>query len=159
MPEEIERKFLVDVDKLFLPENGERIMQGYIPIAKETRTAVRVRVKGTEAYLTIKGKNTGAVRAEYEYSIPLEDAEEILAKLCQKPFIEKTRYEIQIDAHVWEVDVFFGENEGLIVAEIELGKEDEKFALPDWVLEEVTGDNRYYNSNLVLNPFKNWGVT
>ena len=134
-------------------------MQGYIPIAKETRTAVRVRVKGTEAYLTIKGKNTGAVRAEYEYSIPLEDAEEILAKLCQKPFIEKTRYEIQIDAHVWEVDVFFGENEGLIVAEIELGKEDEKFALPDWVLEEVTGDNRYYNSNLVLNPFKNWGVT
>jgi len=159
MSKEIERKFLVDFDRLALPEKGEKIKQGYIPVAKGTRTTVRVRVKGTEAYLTIKGENTGAARAEYEYLIPLEEAEEILAELCQKPFIEKTRYKIQIDAHVWEIDIFLGENEGLTIAEIELSKEDEIFTLPDWALEEVTDDNRYYNSNLILNPFKNWGAT
>ncbi len=157
MPEEIERKFLVDINKLTLPEKGEEIKQGYIPVSSETQTVVRVRIKQPNAYLTIKGGNKGAVRAEYEYPIPLSDAEEILTQLCQKPLIEKTRYKIQVDAHVWDIDIFFGDNAGLTIAEIELSHEQEKFVLPAWALEEVTYDKRYYNSNLILNPFKDWG--
>ena len=158
MPQEIERKFLIDVAEIELPSNGKEIKQGYFPISNRVKTVVRVRIKDEEAYLTIKGENIGAVRAEYEYAIPKNEAIEMLHNLCQKPFIEKTRYEIQIGKFTWEIDFFHGDNNGLAVAEIELTAEDEQFDLPNWVTEEVTNDPRYYNSNLRINPFKKWGA-
>lgn len=156
MPEEIERKYLIKTDELTLPENGEDIKQGYFPMSDSVKTVVRIRVKGDAAYLTIKGKNKGAVRSEYEYVIPKHEAEEMLETMCQKPFIDKTRYEITVGAHVWEVDVFRGENLGLVIAEIELSKETEDFAIPNWISEEVTGDPRYYNSSLLHHPYLQW---
>lgn len=155
MPKEIERKFLVDLTKITLPD-GEPIKQGYFPIADTVKTVVRIRVKGKKAYLTIKGGNKGAVRAEYEYAIPINEALEMLEAMCQKPFIDKTRHEILVGKHLWEVDIFHGENNGLVVAEIELSEENEAFELPSWVREEVTHDSKYYNSNLLLNPYKQW---
>ena len=154
MPKEIERKFLIDIKKLDLPDNGIVIRQGYLPTS--SKTVVRVRIKGVKAFLTVKGENKGAVRSEYEYDIPLIEAEELLNDLCDKPFIDKTRYEINVADHIWEVDIFHGENSGLIVAEIELDDETEKFELPSWVTEEVTGDAKYYNSNLLNNPYNKW---
>lgn len=151
---EIERKFLVDRSAIPLPERGERIIQGYIPTA--TKTAVRVRIKGTAAFLTLKGANRGAVRAEFEYPIPLEDAEAMLAQLCEGPKIDKIRYQIEVGSHQWELDLFQGDNEGLIVAEVELAGEEEPFQRPAWVTEEVTGDPRYYNANLIHQPYCAW---
>jgi len=159
MPKEIERKFLVDLNEVELPPHGRAIKQGYFPIADHVRTVVRVRVSDDKAFLTIKGANVGAVRPEYEYPIPRTDALEMLNDLCQKPFIEKTRYGIQVGTHVWEVDIFQGENEGLVLAEVELAHESEQFDLPDWVRKEVTDDSRYYNANLLGNPFSNWRET
>ena len=159
MPKEIERKFLLDLNQVELPPNGKAIKQGYFPIADHVRTVVRVRISDDKAYLTIKGANVGAVRPEYEYPIPRMDALEMLNDLCQKPFIEKTRYEIQVGTHVWEVDIFQGENEGLVLAEVELADESEQFDLPDWAREEVTDDPRYYNANLLGNPFSKWRET
>ncbi|WP_286968581.1 CYTH domain-containing protein [Flavobacterium sp. UBA4854] len=153
---EIERKFLVksdDFKKQAFAQND--IAQGYLSSAPE-RT-VRVRIKGHKGFITIKGiSNTaGMSRFEWENEIPLDEAQELL-KLCEKGKIEKTRYEIKSGNHVFEVDEFYGENEGLIMAEIELNSEDETFEKPDWLGEEVTNDKRYYNAYLSKNPYKDW---
>lgn len=155
MAKEIEKKYLVISDNYKISSSVTYIQQGYITTKKEG--VVRVRVKDDKGYITIKGQNQGAVRLEYEYTIPVEEAKEIIENLCQKPVIEKRRYNYQAaDGHLWEIDEFFGENEGLVVAEIELLREDEPFEKPDWVGEDVTSDMRYYNSNLMQNPYINW---
>ena len=151
---EIERKFLIDIEKLGTLENGYDIKQGYIQT--KDKTTVRVRVKGNEAFLTIKGKNVGATRLEYEYFIPVIDANEMLQMLCAKPIIDKTRYLIEHKKHTWEIDIFHKENDGLVVAEVELESEDEMVELPDWIVNEVTDDARYYNSNLLEFPYSQW---
>ncbi|MCV6609563.1 MAG: CYTH domain-containing protein [Amphritea sp.] len=154
MAQEIERKFLVDLKRLQLPEQGHPICQGYIPTAD--KTAVRVRIMGDQAFLTLKGENRGAVRTEFEYGIPVNDARQMLDELCKGPKIDKTRYLIRHADHLWELDIFAGDNLGLVVAEVELDSEDENPLLPDWVTEEVTNDPRYFNSNLLNHPYKNW---
>lgn len=151
---EIERKYLIDFEKIGTLENGIRIKQGYLSTNKDA--VVRVRVKNDKAYLTIKGSSSGISRLEYEYEIPLNEANEMLEKLCQKPVIDKTRYIINHENHIWEVDVFYADNEGLVVAEVELSSEDEHINLPSWVKEEVSHDDRYFNSNLMKHPFKDW---
>lgn len=153
MAKEIERKFLVDLSLLDLPK-GIRIVQGYIPT--QGKTVVRVRIKGEQAFLTIKGQNQGAVRSEFEYAVPLDDANQMIDELCEKPLIDKTRYNIPYGDHLWELDIFAGENTGLVVAEVEMSSEDETVDLPEWVTQEVTGDAKYYNSNLLSNPYSNW---
>lgn len=152
MGKEIERKFLV-VDEQWRVADGTKYRQGYLSTDKE-RT-VRVRIAGNKAMLTIKGITQGASRAEYEYEIPVEDAEELL-DLCQRPIIEKWRHEIEHAGMTWEVDEFFGDNQGLVLAEVELDSPDEAFDLPPWVGKEVTDDPRYFNANLVHHPFRNW---
>jgi len=154
MPLEIERKFLVDLNKIELPEKGHVIKQGYLET--KDQSAVRIRVKNSSAFLTIKSKKIGAVRSEFEYLIPLEDGEQLLEEMCQKPFIEKIRYDIPYGDHLWEIDIFHGDNEGLCVAEIELTRENESFQKPHWIGDEVTDDDRYYNVNLMSRPFKAW---
>ena len=151
---EIERKYLIDLEKISPLENGIRIKQGYLSTDKNA--VVRVRAKNDKAYLTIKGSNSGIARLEFEYEIPLDEANEMLEKLCQKPVIDKTRYLINHENHTWEVDVFYGDNEGLVVAEVELSSEDEHINLPIWIKEEVSHDDRYFNSNLMKLPFKDW---
>lgn len=152
MGKEIERKFMVKKDT-WRNVKGTRYCQGYLNSAKERN--VRVRTMEDKACLTIKGIAIGASRMEFEYEIPLQDANELL-EICEKPLIEKTRYKVQEGGFVWEVDEFFRENQGLIVAEVELESEDQEFPKPDWVGEEVTGDPRYFNSNLIKNPYTNW---
>lgn len=149
MAVEIERKFLVQGDS-WREAPAVYYSQGYLSRAKE-RT-VRVRIAGEEAFLTIKGISAGASRAEFEYPIPLWDARELLA-LCEQPLIEKYRRKILYEGFVWEVDEFLGENQGLVVAEIELPAEDTQFEKPEWAGREVTEDSRYFNSNLSLNPY------
>jgi len=149
---EVERKFLVKGSEWRHVE-GVVFRQGYLSTEKE-RT-VRVRVAGDRATLTVKGINRGAVRTEFEYDIPLEDARELLL-LCEQPLIEKIRRRIEHGGLIWEVDEFSGENEGLVVAEVELDREDRPLAKPPWVGEEVTHDPRYYNANLIANPFRKW---
>ncbi len=151
---EIERKYLIDLEKIGTLENGIRIKQGYLSTDKNA--VVRVRVKNDKAYLTIKGANNGISRLEFEYEIPFDEANEMLDNLCKKPVIDKTRYIIKHDIHIWEIDVFYGDNEGLVVAEVELKDENEKINLPSWIKEEVTSDNRYFNSNLMKHPYKDW---
>jgi len=151
---EIERKFLIDTNKLPLLKNGYTIKQGYIQTLDHT--TVRVRIRNQDAFLTIKGKSAGASRLEFEYPIPLQDANDMLDALCQSSVIEKTRYLLEHKGHTWEVDVFEGSNKGLVVAEVELDSEGEAFTLPNWVTKEVTDDVRYFNSNLVGNPYLNW---
>ena len=151
---EIEKKFLLtgaDWKKL---ASGTTYRQGYLSTVKE-RT-VRVRTIAGKGFLTIKGISVGATRLEYEYEIPLEDANSLLDELCEKPLIEKNRYKIEFSGFTWEVDEFFGENDGLVVAEIELESEDQSFDKPEWVGEEVTGDARYFNSNLIKEPYSQW---
>lgn len=153
---EIERKFLV-INRDFILESSEnfRIVQGYLNSNPE-RT-VRVRVKGDKGFLTIKGKGneSGMSRFEWEKEIIISEAEALLL-LCEKGAIDKIRYNVMYENHLFEVDVFFGENEGLIVAEIELQSENETFSKPNWLGEEVTSDERYYNAYLSNNPFKSW---
>jgi len=153
---EIERKFLV-TDNSFKKEafTQNRIAQGYLSSVPE-RT-VRVRIKGNKGYLTIKGisNDSGMSRFEWEKEIPVAEAQELLL-LCEKGVIEKTRFEIKRGNHVFEVDEFYGENQGLCVAEIELHSEMEPFDKPNWLGEEVTNINRYYNAYLSNNPYKNW---
>lgn len=149
---EIERKFLVTGDEWRSLAVGETYRQGYI--ANINGRTVRVRVVGSQGYLTIKGLTTGSSRAEFEYKIPVGDAEELLETLCDRPLIEKTRYKINIGDLTWEVDEFGGENQGLILAEVELETEDQSIDIPHWIGEEVTSDPRYYNVNLVKNPFQ-----
>ncbi len=155
MPTEIERKFLIDHTKWekVIKPNGKLYKQGYI-LSEEKRT-VRIRVTDTVAYITLKGASTGISRSEYEYTIPVNEGNEILQNFA-KSYIEKIRYDINYGGHLWEVDVFRGVNNGLIVAEIELKSEDEQFEKPDWVGEEVSHDGRYTNASLSVNPFKVW---
>ncbi len=154
MGKEIERKFLVNGNEWKKISTGTLFRQGYLSTIKE-RT-VRVRTIDGKGFLTIKGITVGATRAEYEYEISVSDANEMLDSLCEKPIIEKNRSKIEYKGLIWEVDEFFGENEGLIFAEVELDSEDQEIRIPDWIGEEVTGDPRYFNSNLIKNPYKNW---
>jgi CYTH domain-containing protein len=150
---EIERKFKVKEGAWRIAE-GKKYRQGYLSTVKE-RT-VRVRTIDANGYLTVKGVPQRAVRAEYEYEIPVSEAEAMLNDLCEKPLIEKMRYKIEFQGHVWEVDEFFGENQGLIIAEVELESEDQKFTKPEWVGEEVTDDPKYFNANLIHYPYSRW---
>lgn len=152
---EIERKFLVTDDRWrAASDGGTSYRQGYI--AGSRHGSVRVRVQGDQAFLNIKSATLGVRRLEFEYPIPLADAEAMLESLCEKPLIEKTRYLLQQGRHHWEIDVFAGENAGLVVAEIELGSEDEDFQRPVWLGDEVSHDPRYYNVSLVTHPYKDW---
>lgn len=154
MAQEIERKFLVVGDAWRKLGEATVFRQGYLSTVKE-RT-VRVRIVGDKGYLTVKGLSIGAKRAEFEYEIPAADADAMLNELCELPLIEKTRCKIPVGDLIWEVDEFVGDNEGLIVAEVELSDEDQEIRLPDWIGEEVTDDPRYFNVNLVAHPYKNW---
>ena len=151
---EIERKFLLRGDGWRGLGQPVLLRQGYLSSHKER--VVRVRIEGGQAMLTIKGRTQGASRGEWEYPIPLADAAELLDGLCEQPLIEKYRSRIAVGAHVWEVDEFLGANAGLVVAEIELGSEDEAFDKPDWLGEEVTADVRYLNANLIRHPYTSW---
>ena len=155
MPLEIERKFLVAGDYKSFARKSIRITQGYISSIPE-RT-VRVRIMGDKGFITIKGvaSDGGVSRFEWEKEIPVSEAQDLL-QICEPGVIDKTRYLVGVGNHTYEVDEFYGDNEGLVVAEIELASEDEAFVKPEWLGEEVTGDNRYYNSMLMKNPYKNW---
>ena len=157
MAQEIERKFLVRGDYRVEEFKSVRIVQGYL--CSDPERTVRVRIKGDKAFITIKGAGsvTGVSRFEWEKEIPVPEAEELLG-LAEPGVIDKTRHLIRNSdgIHLWEVDEFHGDNEGLVMAEIELSDENEKFARPEWLGEEVTGNPAYYNSSLSKNPFKNW---
>lgn len=152
---EIEKKFLVNHQKWANTEKpkGQFYRQGYI--LTDPNKTIRVRETDTKSYLTIKGLSVGASRPEFEYEIPKTDAQQLLDIFAVSD-LTKIRYKILFDNKIWEVDEFLGENEGLIVAEIELSSEDETFTIPDWVADEVTGECKYYNSNLSKKPFKFW---
>jgi adenylate cyclase len=154
MGTEIERKFLMKDDSWRSLATGTKYRQGYLNSTKER--VVRVRTIDDKGFLTIKGITTGATRVEYEYEIPDAEATAMLDDLCEKPLIEKNRYKIALGGVTWEVDEFFGENQGLIVAEVELESEDQQFEKPEWIGEEVTGDPKYFNSNLIQNPYLKW---
>jgi len=154
MAKEIERKFLVKGDAWRALAKGTTYRQGYLNSAKE-RT-VRVRTAEDKAFLTIKGLTLGATRAEYEYAIPFDEGKAMLDALAEKPLIEKKRYKISAGDLTWEIDEFLGDNAGLIVAEVELKSEDQAFDRPAWLGDEVTGDTRYYNANLIKKPFTRW---
>ena len=147
MGTEIERKFLVRDNSFKSMAQGTRYRQGYLNSAKER--VVRVRTIDDKGFLTIKGITTGATRVEYEYEIPVKEAEAMLDELCEQPLIEKNRYKIAYKGFIWEVDEFFGENQGLILAEVELESEDQSYDKPEWIADEVTGDPKYFNSNLI----------
>lgn len=151
---EIERKYLVTSDAFKEGASGELYRQGYLNSAKER--VVRIRIRGDAGFITIKGIAKGVERSEFEYAIPREEAAFMLENLCEQPIIEKTRYRLEFAAKIWEIDEFHGENTGLIVAEIELESADESFQRPPWLGEEVSADWRYYNSNLLLNPYSKW---
>ncbi|GGF51103.1 CYTH domain-containing protein [Azorhizobium oxalatiphilum] len=150
MAVEVERKFLVTSDDWRANATGASFRQGYIDTSDET--TVRVRIAGDAAFLTIKGPSEGMSRAEFEYPIPLSDAQDMLRDLCRRPLIEKTRYDVSFGGKLWSVDVFGAENSGLIMAEVELDHPAESVPLPPWVGEEVTEDPRYRNSALSLSP-------
>ena len=152
---EIEHKFLLknndwqkDIKK------SSRYKQGYL--ISDSKKSIRIRTSNDRAWLNIKSATIGTHRHEYEYEIPYNEGEEILNTLCEKPLIEKTRHLVPYDQHIWEIDVFTGDNEGLIVAEIELSQVGELFSKPSWIDMEVTDDLRYYNNKLCKNPYKNW---
>lgn len=151
---EIERKFLVISDAYKAHAEGKRIVQGYI--CNEKERVVRVRIYGDKAFITIKDATVGFARHEFEYEIPLTDAHTLLHAVCHQPIIDKTRYRYTYGKFCWEIDEFHGENEGLVVAELELPTVDTAFEKPDFVGREVSDDPRYYNANLITNPFKNW---
>lgn len=154
MGKEIERKFLVNVDAWKPQGEGIHFKQGYLNSQKER--VVRVRIEGTKAKLTIKGLTTGVTRSEFEYPLPVEDAAILLDQLCEQPLIDKHRHVEQHGGRTWEIDVFHGDNDGLVVAEIELESENDKLELPAWLGPEVSSDPRYFNSNLLKNPYKLW---
>lgn len=154
MAVEIERKYLVDISLLPKLENPQRIKQGYLSV--NDKGVVRIRIKGEKGYLTIKSSNNGISRLEYEYEIPFIEADEMLNNLCLDSIIDKTRYLINFENHIWELDIFYGQNEGLVIAEVELNSENEEILLPSWIKEEVSHDVRYFNSNLMSNPYSKW---
>ena len=158
MGKEIERKYLVKLaewqaHKKKISAIGSRYSQGYI--ATVDNTTVRLRTVGSQGYLTIKGKTIGLTRSEFEYSVPLQDAELMLQTLCTKPLIEKVRYKVDYADLTWEVDEFFGDNDGLIIAEVELSAEQQQIDLPSWIAKEVQ-DKKYFNSSLVQYPYNQW---
>jgi adenylate cyclase len=153
MAKEIERKYLIDTEKWNWRGTAVEMVQGYLVILADK--VVRVRIAGEKAYITIKGNKQGISRDEFEYSIPVNDAEELL-KMCGDLLVEKTRYILEINNKKWEIDVFKGRNEGLIVAEIELDSEAETIDLPEWVISEVSNDERYFNFNLTTSPYSTW---
>lgn len=151
---EIERKFLLAGEDWRALGEPVLLRQGYL--CSDPMRTVRVRVEGGQGTLTIKGKSSGASRGEWEYPIPLDEASELLDRLCERPLVEKYRRRIVHAGHTWEVDEFLGENRGLVVAEIELSSENETFDLPGWIGAEVTDDPRYFNSNLIRHPYSQW---
>lgn len=152
---EVEHKFLlINDDWRKLVSRSVKYKQGYL--ASEAGSSIRVRISDDKAWLNIKSATPGTHRSEYEYEIPLQDANEIISSLCRKPLIEKTRHFVPVNDHIWEIDEFEGENEGLIVAEIELQTIGETFSKPEWIGAEITYDLRYYNNNLSLFPFNKW---
>ena len=155
MPIEIERKFLLaNNDWKEHVNRSLRIRQGYM--GEIDKASVRIRVQGDKANINIKSATLSMRRMEYEYEIPLIEAEEMLDQLCKQPQVDKTRFIVEQGKFKWEIDEFYGDNEGLLVAEIELDDENEAFDKPQWLGEEVTEDPRYYNVNLIKHPFKNW---
>ena len=154
MAREIERKFLVKLERWAPRDAGTHFKQGYLNSQKER--VVRVRIEGDRAVLTIKGITTGVTRSEFEYAIPVDDASILLDQLCEQPLIDKHRHVEEHAGHRWEIDVFHGDNDGLVVAEVELKSEDEPLEVPEWAGGEVSGDPRYFNSNLLKNPFRKW---
>lgn len=152
MATEIERKFLVTGSGWRQPR-PRRLVQGYLN--RDRERTVRVRIDGEQGFLTVKGVTTGATRSEFEYAIPLPDAEHLLA-LCETPPIHKLRHAVAFEGMRWDVDEFLGDNAGLVVAEIELADESQPFARPAWLGEEVTRDPRYFNSNLATRPYVTW---
>lgn len=154
MATEIERKFLVQGEKWRSQAIGIFYAQGYL--TTNQGLTVRVRIAGELGYLTIKGPTRGYSRLEFEYPIPLPDAQMMLETLCDRPLIEKTRYRIEYQGLIWEVDEFQGDNSGLIIAEVELTEENQVIELPDWLGVEVSQDPRYYNANLVKYPYSQW---
>ena len=155
MATEIERKFLVlNDDWRAIVESDMKIVQAYL--ASNEFSSTRIRIQDNRANINIKSATLGITRSEFEYAIPVVDAQSMIDDLCIKPVIEKTRYTVKHMQHSWEIDVFSGENQGLIVAEIELSSPDEPFETPSWIGEEVSNDARYYNACLVRNPYKTW---
>ena len=157
MAQEIERKFLVLNDSYKRESfSHSRIQQGYI--TSERGRTVRIRIRDEKAYITIKGPslNGGLSRYEFEQEIPMDDARQLMA-LCEPGIIDKTRWLVKSGSHTFEVDEFFGDNAGLVMAEVELRSEDDVVLIPDFIGDEVTGDRRYYNSQLRRNPFRLWG--
>lgn len=151
---EIERKFLLAGDGWRKLGEPVLLRQGYLS-SNPDRT-VRVRIEGATGTLTIKGRSVGATRSEWEYEIPLDEAGELLDRLCEQPVIQKHRRRIAFGAHIWEIDEFLGANQGLVVAEVELEFEEQQFDKPEWIGEEVTHDRRYFNSSLISQPFSAW---
>lgn len=164
MAKEIERKFLVNIEKFFNEKvtKSVEILQGYIP--RDNNVVVRIRLNkwenNEEALLTIKGPNHGISRDEFEYQIPFKDGLEMIDKFCvygeEEIVISKIRHYVDFGGKIWEVDFFRGSNKGLVIAELELESEDEQFEKPKWIISEVTGQKKYYNSQLMNNPYKNW---
>jgi len=157
---EIERKFLLKNDswKKHVSVSTD-FKQGYLlaPGSTDiTKSSVRIRIEGNKANINIKSMTLSITRQEYEYPIPLEDAEKILKELCEKPLVEKIRHIVIHEEHKWEIDVFSGDNKGLIVAEVELKNESENFSIPHWLGEEVSDQVKYYNVNLIKNPYSSW---
>ena len=155
MGHEIERKYLVHGDAWRVGAAGLYCRQGYL--AATIDCTVRVRVLGDQGFLTIKGRVEGIQRAEYEYGVPVQEAREMLDRLCPRPLVERYRYHREYAGQTWEVDEFVGENQGLVVAEIELRAADQAVALPEWVEREVSDDPRYLNVNLARRPYTKWG--
>jgi len=151
---EIERKFLVKGDSWRESAVGLFYRQGYLALSQER--VVRVRTTGGRGFLTIKGATKGISRPEYEYEIPVQDANEMLENLCERPLIEKKRYKIMHKGLIWEIDEFMAENRGLILAEVELSDENQEISAPEWIGEEVSEDSRYYNACLVKHPYNKW---
>lgn len=150
---EIERKFLVDTNKWTPVDQGTKIIQAYLGL--DPSPTVRIRIAGDKAFITIKGRSINISRPEFEYEIPVEDALEMMKLAITEP-LEKTRYKIWYEGFIWEVDIFSGKNKGLVMAEIELESEHQEFPRPDWILQEVSDDERFYNSSLSRHPFQKW---
>lgn len=156
MPQEIERKYLVRPGLWVPADAGTHFIQGYLNSQKER--VVRVRIEGAQARLTIKGVTTGLTRLEFEYPIPLGDASVLLDQLCERPLIDKHRH-VEVHGSLrWEIDVFHGDNDGLVIAEVELSSEHEAVTLPPWAGDDVSTDPRYFNSNLLEHPYTRWGT-
>ena len=153
MATEIERKFLVNTKTWKPTVQGTRLVQAYLSI--DPNPTVRVRIAGEKAFLTIKGRSKTISRPEFEYEIPVDEAQEMMKLAISSP-VEKIRYEMMHEGFLWEVDVFSGKNKGLLIAELELESENQAFPRPDWLLDEVSGDRRYYNSYLSEHPFQEW---